>query len=222
MQLLTIMYGVQYRPLNITCFCLSPFDPAGEVCVVVFRAIAGLPITSIWTIAMPKLTETDPLQILMGASLGLVGAFVAFIFSRLHYKVMDAFRWLDLMRDERAVYRGLLGGTVILALGMAIPHTMFWGEMEFQTIASLSPASTLPHVWPTSGLFDFEMKTAASCLLVGVAKLVAISFTVAGGYRGGFIFPFFATGAALGRAITFVSFDCVYCRNCDTPIFLCR
>lgn len=77
------------------------------------------------------------------------------------------------------------------------------GEAEFQTISSLSPASTLPHVWPTSGLIDFEMDSASSCFLVGLTKLIAISFTVAGGYRGGFIFPFFATGAAFGRMIAF-------------------
>jgi H+/Cl- antiporter ClcA len=81
---------------------------------------------------------------------------------------------------------------------------MFWGESEFQTIASLSPASSLEHVWPTSGLIGFEMDSAWSCFLVGAAKIVAISFTVAGGYRGGFIFPLFAAGAAFGRAITFL------------------
>lgn len=63
----------------------------------------------------------------------------------------------------------------------------------------MAPASTLAHVWPTRGLFGFEMETGFHALIVGICKLVAISFTVAGGYRGGFIFPFFASGAALGR-----------------------
>jgi H+/Cl- antiporter ClcA len=39
---------------------------------------------------------------------------------------------------------------------------------------------------------------------VGVAKLVAVTFSVCGGYRGGFIFPLFSAGAAFGRAISFV------------------
>lgn len=63
----------------------------------------------------------------------------------------------------------------------------------------MSPAKDLVHVWPTSGLFGFEMESGFHALIVGIAKLIAISFTVSGGYRGGFIFPFFATGAALGR-----------------------
>ena len=75
----------------------------------------------------------------------------------------------------------------------------FSGEYEFQQIATMSPAKDLVHVWPTSGLFHFEMETGFHALIVAICKLIAISFTVAGGYRGGFIFPFFATGAALGR-----------------------
>jgi len=108
-------------------------------------------------------------------------------------------------------------------------QTLFWGEYEFQTIANLLPAETLEHVWPTSGALGFEMNSCFNCLIAGAAKLVAISFTVAGGYRGGFIFrkyihgrgldnwgidnfadtclfcsAFFASGGALGRAISFI------------------
>lgn len=75
------------------------------------------------------------------------------------------------------------------------------GEEEFQTIVSMAPASDLPNVWPTSGLLHFEMDTAFKALIVAVAKLIAISFTVSGGLRGGYIFPFFATGAAMGRVV---------------------
>ena len=75
------------------------------------------------------------------------------------------------------------------------------GEYEFQTISTMSPADTLAHIWPTSGMTGFEMEHPVHAFVVGVAKLIAISFTVAGGYRGGFIFPFFACGAAFGRVI---------------------
>ncbi len=71
-------------------------------------------------------------------------------------------------------------------------------------LATLSPSSDLAHVWPTSGLLGFEMDTGLNCLIVGVCKLVAISFTVAGGYRGGYIFPFFTAGACFGRGLCFV------------------
>lgn len=176
----------------------------GEVCVTVFRALARMPIESIWVITTPKLPYATPSQVLLGIALGLFGALVAFFFATMHWGVMSMFARLDVLRDDRAVFRGLIGGTVIVVIGVLIPATMFWGEEEFQTISSLSPSSTLPHVWPTSGLLGFEMDTTFKCFLVGFTKLIAISFTVAGGYRGGFIFPFFATGAALGRMISFI------------------
>jgi H+/Cl- antiporter ClcA len=66
---------------------------------------------------------------------------------------------------------------------------------------TMSPASTLDHIWPTYGLFHFEMDSAFTACIVGVTKLMAISFTVAGGYQGGCIFPAMAAGAAFGQAI---------------------
>ena len=70
---------------------------------------------------------------------------------------------------------------------MFIPHTMFWGEFEIQTIATMDKASTLDHVWPTTGLINFELTDSPmNCFILAVAKLIAISFTVAGGYRGGY------------------------------------
>jgi len=41
-------------------------------------------------------------------------------------------------------------------------------------------------------------------MLIGFLKMLAISFTVAAGYRGGFIFPFFAAGAAFGKGLTYL------------------
>lgn len=77
-------------------------------------------------------------------------------------------------------------------------------EFEFQTVSTLSPAKTLAHIWPTRGLLGFEITGFWTALIVGFAKLLAISFTVSGGYRGGFIFPFFCAGAAFGRALVYL------------------
>ena len=80
----------------------------------------------------------------------------------------------------------------------------FFAEFEFPVLATLSPTSDLPHVWPKAGLIGFEMNSCTNCVIVGLCRLLAISPTVAGGYRGGFIFPFFAAGAAFGRSLCFV------------------
>ena len=85
--------------------------------------------------------------------------------------------------------------------GLFLILQMFWGEEEFQVIATMEPASQLPHVWPTTGLLGFENDSPYKALIIGFAKIVTISYTVAGGFRGGYIFPFFMTGAAMGRVL---------------------
>ncbi|KAL9185552.1 hypothetical protein ACHAXT_003329 [Thalassiosira profunda] len=179
---------------------------AGEVCVMVFRSIAGLPLGAIWQISPTALTETEPYLIALGAAIGLLGAGLAFVWANFHWRLLDVFRNLGLLDDENtlAVPRVMAGAVGIVAIGALVPHTLFWGEFEIQALATLSPASELPHVWPTSGLIDFEMDSCWNCIIVGFSKLMAISFTVAGGFRGGYIFPFFAAGAAFGRALCFV------------------
>ena len=160
-----------------------------------------MPLQPIWTFDQ-ILDQANSMSIVTGALIGLLGAGVAALFSKFHWTVMGVFDKMGLLNNRNAVQRALLGSTVIVALGMVLPQTMFWGEFEFRTLSALAPASSLNHVFPTTGLFGFEMKSFVSCIAVAVGKLVAISFTVAAGYRGGYIFPFFATGAALGRALT--------------------
>jgi len=174
---------------------------AGNVCVLVFRGLARIPLEPIWQITLPTLVVAQPIYIIYGAFIGLIGTMVAYIFSQMHNQVMAMFSWMDLLRNERAVHRALLGCFVIVTIGLLVPPTMFWGEFEFQTISTMSPSKDLPHVWPTRGLIGFEMDNGFKVLIVGVTKLIAISFSVAGGYRGGYIFPAMTAGAAFGRAL---------------------
>lgn len=176
---------------------------AGEICLAMFRYLAGLPIAPIWDLGAP-LTEADPVDVLCGILIGLCGAAVAGAFAWFHGRVMKWFASRDLLDNSRAVPRALTGAVVIVILGLLVPQTMFWGEYELQTILTLGPAEDLEHIWPTSGLLSFEMNSFWSCFIVGLCKMIVISFTVAGGYRGGFIFPFFAAGAAFGRALCFL------------------
>ena len=178
---------------------------AGEICVAVFRSLAGLPLGSIWRLTPTPLVEAEPYMIILGGCIGLLGAGIAYLWAIFHWRLTDYFRSLGLMDDENryALPRVMCGALGIVVIGMFVPQTMFWGEFEFPVLATASPASDLPHVWPTAGLIGFEMNSFLTCVIVGTCKLVAISFTVAGGYRGGFIFPFFTAGAAFGRALCF-------------------
>ena len=178
---------------------------AGEITLVVFRGLSGLPIKPIWNLTGANgghaMTEATPWMVIAGGCIGLMGAFAAYIFAVLHWANMAWFDKLGLLDNKNATYRGLLGGLVVSLVGSLIPHVYFWGEEEFQVIATMSPASELPFVWPTRGLIGFEMNTPCKALLVGFAKIITISYTVAGGLRGGYIFPLFMSGAAFGVAL---------------------
>lgn len=175
---------------------------SGTICLVVFRTLAQLPIEPIYKFTAVKLEASSTQFVLTGALLGLIGAGIASLFAHGHKAIVKRLKKLGWHDDP--VKLSIFGGVGIIILGILIPHTLFWGEYEMQTIGSLSPAAKLPHIWPTTGLTGFEITGFGSAVLAGFAKLLAISFSVAGGYRGGFIFPFFAAGASFGRAIWYL------------------
>jgi H+/Cl- antiporter ClcA len=87
---------------------------------------------------------------------------------------------------------------------MLLPPTMFWGEFELKSWAD--PSIPLAHVWPQSGIwgdgpFMQDNPSAGMYVLLGVAKLLAITVTLCAGFRGGFIFPLMTAGASIGTAI---------------------
>ena len=177
---------------------------SGTVCLCVFRGLAGLSIGSIWHIQQNPLPKATYETVLLGALLGLIGAAVAAGFAFFHAWNMGRFRAAGLLDNTKAVPRALVGAFFIVLIGIMIPRTLFWGESEFQTLATGADASELPHVFPQRGLLGLQMDTFGTAFCVGFFKMIAISFTVAGGYRGGFIFPFFAAGAAFGKGLTYV------------------
>lgn len=175
---------------------------SGTICLVVFRSMAGLPIGPIYFFTPDLLKDSSASTVLIGALLGLVGAGLAALFAHFHWFLAKKLKEFNI--HPNPVKLSIFGGVGVVILGLLVPQTFFWGEFEMQTIGSLSPASELPHIWPTTGLTSFEITGWLSAFIVGFCKLIAISFTVNGGYRGGFIFPFFAAGAAFGRGIWYL------------------
>ena len=115
-------FGLEYFEHIIeSIFC-------GEVTLCVFRSMAGLPIAPIWDIENPKLAGATAQDVFAGACIGLLGAGVAAIFAMFHKWAMGHYKKRDLLGNERAVPRALVGSVVIVILGMVIPQTMFWGK----------------------------------------------------------------------------------------------
>lgn len=154
---------------------------AGEITLVVFRRLSGLPIAPIWNLTANNnnqpLAEAEIWTVAAGGAIGLLGAAVAYCFALFHWAQLGVYDKLNLLDNKYAVYRALIGCSFIVVIGILIPHTMFWGEEEFKVIANLKPASELPNVWPTAGLIGFEQDHPFKTFLLGVGKIVAISCT---------------------------------------------
>jgi H+/Cl- antiporter ClcA len=194
-------FGVEYfEHLTESIFC-------GELTLIVYRALTGTPAQALWNFTSEtteRLQVADTKHIVIGGLLGLLGAAMAYLFALFHANVMNLFSAAGLLDydNSRAVYRALAGSIGIITLGLLVPHTLFWSETELQVVGNRAPASELPYVWPTTGLIGFQTDTAWKTALVGLVKLAAISFSLAGGFRGGFIFPLILAGGAVGRALS--------------------
>ena len=85
---------------------------------------------------------------------------------------------------HRQILLSTLGGLSIGLIALAFPQTLFFGEKEISTIVE------------TGSTFGMMM-----LLAIAAAKMLAISCTLHSGFRGGFIFPLFYIGAAVGLAL---------------------
>jgi len=190
--------GVEYFEHTIEAiFC-------GQITMAVFRGLAGLDVAPLWKITDTPVSPGGSIYVLIGALLGLFGAFIAYFFKVFHKHVMLLFVKLNLLKPENRLKRAVVGATGFIIIGMFIPYTLFWGENELQTILTNGPPQELPYAFPAKGLIDFKMDSALNCFLVGFLKLVSISFCLAADFRGGFIFPFFLAGGAFGQFIHFL------------------
>ena len=115
-------FGVEYFEHIIeSIFC-------GEICLLVFRSLLGKDMAPIWNFTTPtilRIATCPPVYVLYGALIGLYGAFLAYLFAVFHGNTMELFgpRYLNLLDNHRAVYRGWFAGIFIVALMVLVPHT---------------------------------------------------------------------------------------------------
>eukprot|EP00877_Chromochloris_zofingiensis_P002746 jgi/Chrzof1/12472/Cz06g35170.t1 len=189
--------GVQFfEPL---VYCVA----TGTLCLLVFRGIAGLQFGAIWAFT-ENLPTVDYRHVAIGMLAGVISAVVAIGFIHMHKGIKWALSKLGLDEHRTPVMSGLTGGLLLGLIGAFLPPTLFWGEFEIRTIAD--PSIPLQHIWPKGGYYAPTpfLHNHSSCwvyFLIALAKLFTISLTVTSGFRGGFIFPLFFTGAALGRGM---------------------
>jgi len=145
----------------------------------VFRMMTGLSIGGMYHFeSIPPMTLTNLLE---GLLLGAVGAAVALLFV-LVFRVVG---YLTKTLHHQTILLATLGGLSIGLIALVFPQTLFFGEKQIDTIIEHGA---------TYGV--------ALLMMIGLAKMLAISCTLHSGFRGGFIFPLFYIGSAVGLAIS--------------------
>ncbi|MBP5975628.1 chloride channel protein [Brasilonema sp. CT11] len=143
---------------------------------VVFAAITHLGIAPTWHFPQYHLDSIDDFAVAM--MFGIVGVVAGWIF-------MGIFRGCD--RIFALIPGPIYLRTTIAGLGLGIlatflPLTRYFGHKELDEVVNQS--------FPVIFLF-----------ILAIAKMAAISITVGGGWRGGFIIPLFFIGACVGKAV---------------------
>lgn len=143
---------------------------------LVFATITHLGIAPTWHFPKYNLDNIDDFA--LAILFGIIGAAAGWIF-------MGIFRGCDRLFAQLPgpIYvRTTLAGLGLGIIAAFLPLTRYFGHEELNEVI-------------TSNFPVFFL------LVLAVAKMAAISITVTGGWRGGFIIPIFFTGACLGKAV---------------------
>jgi H+/Cl- antiporter ClcA len=143
---------------------------------LVFAAITHLGIAPTWHFPHYGLSNINDFA--FAILFGIIGAVAGWVF-------MAIFRGCDRLfaRIPGPIYvRTTLAGLGLGIIAAIFPLTRYFGHEELNEVVTNSfPALFL--------------------LALAGAKMAAISVTVTGGWRGGFIIPIFFTGACIGKAV---------------------
>ncbi len=168
--------GVEYYEAIVPAIIASIFSFS------VFRFGTGLDVGGIYRFDLfDSLPILSWFHLLQGIVLGLMGGLAAIVFI---YIFRFTKSWIESI-EHRHILLATLGGLSIGLIALLFPQTLFFSEEQIETVIEQGP-------------------TLGVTMLLGIAlaKMFAISFTLHGGFRGGFIFPLFFIGANLGLAVS--------------------
>jgi H+/Cl- antiporter ClcA len=128
----------------------------------------------------PAYPAFHPSHLIFAVGLGAIGAIAARLFIFIFRSTQRVIQPLPI----HPVLLNTLGGLAIGLVAMVFPLTLFYGEREIQTIID------------TGAQLGWGV-----LLLIAIAKMITVSLSLHTGFRGGFIFPLFFIGAAIGMAV---------------------
>jgi H+/Cl- antiporter ClcA len=143
---------------------------------LVFVLITHLGIAPTWVFPQYPIDRVDDFA--SAILYGIVGALAAWLF----IYIFKACAWVFNKISLPIYLRTTLAGLMLGCLALGLPLTRYFGHEELNVVVE--------------GQF-----TGLMLLGLAIAKMIAISVTVNGEWRGGFIIPLFFTGACIGKAI---------------------
>lgn len=146
----------------------------------IFVAITQLGIGPVWH--FPQYSVTSLFDFSEAIVYGVVGALAGWLFIAIF---RGCERFFELLPNP-IYWKTTVAGLGLGCLAVLFPLTRFFGEHQLETVIE--------------GNFSISF-----LIILAIAKLLAISITVTGGWRGGIIIPLFFTGACLGEAISIAS-----------------
>ncbi len=157
---------------------VAPAVVAAILSFATFRINTGITIGGFYH--FESIPQLQPINLLEGLLLGVVGAAVAVLFIYIFKTVGKLLAPLE----NNLILLATLGGLSIGLIAFVYPETLFFSEEQIHTVIETGAALG-----------------AVSLLIIAFAKMFAISFTLHSGFLGGFIFPLFFIGANTGLAI---------------------
>lgn len=158
---------------------------------IVFVVVTKLDIGPTWEFPQYRLENIDDFA--MAILYGVLGAVAGWLFM-LIFRICDRF----FVHLSTPIYvQTTLAGLGLGILAMFFPLTRYYGHHELNSIISSDLG-------------------ALSLVSLAAVKMLAISITVTGSWRGGIIIPLFFTGACIGKAVAIAipSFEPVLAMIC--------
>ncbi|MEA5504560.1 chloride channel protein [Halotia wernerae UHCC 0503] len=155
---------------------LMPAIVASCASYLVFAVITPLGIAPTWHFPQYRLENIDDFA--FAILFGIIGAVAGWLF-------IGIFRGCDRLfaKIPGPIYvQTTLAGLGLGILAAFLPLTRYFGHKELEAIV-------------------YNSFSVVFLLTLAFGKMAAISLTITGGWRGGFIIPLFFTGACIGKAV---------------------
>lgn len=132
---------------------------------------------------LPYESPNNGTDFFLAIPLGLIGALLGWLYLKLQHRLTLWFRSFITQK----IFRGLVGGGILGLLATYSPLVLFSGQAGLNEL-----------------MVNGSAIRAGMLILIGLAKMIALSVCSSTGWKGGEIFPIMFSGAAIGIGLAYI------------------